>query len=65
MTARDLINYTVPPLKLSDTVEKAQKWMSEFHTNEFPVVDKGVYFGIFSEDLIFNSNNSKSLIKGI
>lgn len=63
MTAKDLINYTVPPLKLSDTVEKAQKWMAEFHTNEFPVVDKGVYFGIFSEDLIFNAKQENTLIK--
>ena len=41
MTAKDLINYTIPPLKLSDSVKKAQKLMEKFHVNEFPVVDKG------------------------
>ena len=54
MTAKDIINYTIPPLKLSDNVEKAQKWMGEFHTNEFPVVDGGKYYGIFNESLIFD-----------
>ena len=62
MTAKDLINYTVPPLKLSDTVEKAQQWMTEFHTSEFPVVVEGEYFGLFNEDLILDSKNQKSLV---
>jgi acetoin utilization protein AcuB len=62
MTAKDLINYTIPPLKLSDSVKKAQKWMEKFHVNEFPVVDKGEYYGIFSEDLIFDQKNKGDLI---
>lgn len=62
MTAKDLINYTIPPLKLSDTTEKAQKWMAEFHINEFPVVVNSEYFGIFSEDLLLDSKSQKSSI---
>jgi predicted transcriptional regulator len=55
MIAKDLINYTIPPLKRTDTVAKAQQWMSEFHTSEFPVVDQGQYHGIFSEQLILDT----------
>lgn len=62
MTAKDLINYTIPPLKLSDDIEKAQQWMREFHTREFPVVDGGKYYGVFSEDLIFDDKNNKEKI---
>ena len=62
MIAKDLINYTIPPLKLSDTIEKAQEWMREFHTREFPVVDSGKYFGVFNEDLIFDDKNNKKTI---
>lgn len=64
MTAKDLINYTIPPLKLSDSIEKAQQWMREFHTREFPVVDEGNYYGIFSETMIFDQKNISPTISG-
>ncbi|MFY0650631.1 MAG: CBS domain-containing protein [Cyclobacteriaceae bacterium] len=54
MTAKDLINYTIPPLRLSDDSEKAKNWLSEFDTKEFPVVDEGVFHGMFTESMLFD-----------
>lgn len=54
MRAKELINYTIPPLKPSDKVEKAQDWMNEFHTHELPVVENGEFLGIFNENLLFD-----------
>ena len=63
MTARDLINYTIPPLRLEDKVEKAQKWISELHSKHFPVVQNGEYYGIFSEEMLFDVDDTKTSIK--
>ncbi|MFY0626484.1 MAG: cbs domain containing protein [Reichenbachiella sp.] len=54
MTAKDLINYTIPPLKLTDDVEKALIWMQEFHVHELPVIDDGKFLGLFNENLLFD-----------
>ncbi|UXP33701.1 CBS domain-containing protein [Reichenbachiella agarivorans] len=54
MIARDLINYTIPPLKPSDKVSKAKRWMNEFHIHELPVVQNGEFVGIFNENLLFD-----------
>ncbi|PIB37252.1 hypothetical protein BFP72_18475 [Reichenbachiella sp. 5M10] len=54
MIARDLINYTIPPLKPTDKIKKARNWMNEFHIHELPVVDQGEFIGIFNEDLLFD-----------
>jgi len=54
MRAKDLINYTIPPLKLTDDVDKAISWMQEFHVHELPVIHEGKYLGLFNENLIFD-----------
>lgn len=54
MRAKDLINYTIPPLKPTDSIEKAQSWMSEFHVHELPIVQNGVFLGFFNENLLFD-----------
>ncbi|MEO9966110.1 MAG: CBS domain-containing protein [Reichenbachiella sp.] len=54
MRAKDLINYTIPPLKPSDSIEKAQDWMSEFHVHELPIVTDGDFLGFFNENLLFD-----------
>lgn len=54
MRAKDLINYTIPPLKLKDNVVKAQSWMSEFHVHELPIVENGKFLGFFNENLLFD-----------
>lgn len=63
MRAKDLINYTIPPLKLSDKVEKAKTWMNEFHVHELPVVENGSFLGIFTESLLFDQIDNVDLIE--
>ncbi len=56
MIASDLINYMIPPLKLSDEVQKAILWMEELRTSELPVVEKGRFLGFLCEDTLFEMN---------
>ena len=58
MIASELINYLIPPLKLSDDGHKAIVWMEELRTNQLPVVDKGKFLGFLSEDVILEENDS-------
>jgi len=71
MIARELINDSFPPLKVSDTGLKAINWMEEFRVEHLPIVDGVNYIGLISEEdvLKLNSleqpfaNQSYSLIK--
>ncbi|MCC7233024.1 MAG: CBS domain-containing protein [Bacteroidia bacterium] len=71
MTARELINDSYPPLKLSDTGLKAINWMEEFRVEHLPIVDGGTYLGLATEQDILKlstldqplANHSLSLIK--
>jgi acetoin utilization protein AcuB len=57
MKAKELINPMIPPLKVSDTGEKAITWMEELRTNQLPVVDNGTFKGLISEEVILEENN--------
>ena len=57
MTARELINHMIPPLKPSDLGSKAVAWMEELRTNELPVVEKGEFKGLISEEAILDQND--------
>lgn len=71
MIAKELINDSFPPLKISDTGLKAINWMEEFRVEHLPIVDGVNYIGLISEEdvLKMNSlerpfaNQSYSLIK--
>lgn len=71
MIAKQLINDSFPPLKVSDTGLKAINWMEEFRVEHLPIVDGVNYVGLISEEdvLKLNSleqpfaNQSYSLIK--
>jgi acetoin utilization protein AcuB len=63
--AKDLINYSIPPLKLTDKVDRALAWMSEFHLHELPVVDNGHFLGLFNEDLLFDQESDSKEIKEV
>lgn len=64
MVAEDLINEMIPPLKLSDTGEKAKHWMEELRLSQLPVVDKNVYQGLLLEETLLDldSENLKKKI---
>lgn len=56
MIAKDLINYMVPPLKLTDKVAKAKLWMDELRLAELPVVDENQFLGFLDEEMLFNDD---------
>lgn len=65
MRAKDLLNYMIPPLKPGDAVEKAITWMKELRLTQLPVVDKGNYLGIFSEDVLLDADHGSVKIDSI
>lgn len=51
--AEDLLNQMIPPLKVTDSTEKAARWLEEFHVGQLPVLDNRQYKGLVTEsDLI-------------
>ena len=50
MIAKELINDSFPPLKLSDSGLKALNWMEEFRLEHLPIVDGLNYIGLASEE---------------
>lgn len=63
MIAKEFISSLVPPIKLSDTGEKALGWMADFHVRHLPVVSKGHFIGIISEDDILDFSNPEAMIE--
>jgi len=62
MTALELINDEIPPLKHSDSAEKALNWMDEFKVSHLPVLKNGNFVGLISEsDLLDQMNVEKTL----
>lgn len=54
MLANDLISDDIPPLKVSDTGEKALRWMDEFRVAHLPVVNGTEFVGIVSDEDIYD-----------
>ena len=54
MRAEELISEMIPPLKYSETGEKALNWMNEFRVNHLPVVKGNQYIGLLSENDIYD-----------
>lgn len=50
MISKELINYMIPPLKLSDPVSKAKLWMRELRVYELPVTDGDNFLGLITDD---------------
>ncbi len=55
MIAEELINQMVPPLKLSDSGEKAVRWMEEFRLNQLPVVKNRKFLGLVTEENVLEA----------
>lgn len=56
MTAEELINHMIPPLKVTDDVHKAMLWMEELRCNQLPVVNDQKFLGLISEEIILDMN---------
>lgn len=61
MTAKDLINYMIPPLKPEDDLTKAREWMDEFKTSELPVAEEGRFLGLIDEDMLYDQLDVQSV----
>ncbi len=58
MIARDLIKDDVPPIKPFESMEKALEWMDEFRVSHLPVVDGSKYYGLVTENMIYDCNEA-------
>lgn len=64
MIAEELINHMIPPLKVTDDAHKAIVWMEEFRCNYLPVVNEGILQGFISEEIILESNDIETDLRG-
>ena len=58
MIARELITNDVPPIRSSETVEKALNWLDEFKVTHLAVVDGAQYQGLISENILYDAASS-------
>jgi CBS domain-containing protein len=65
MIAEELVNEMIPALSMKDNAEKAILWMGELRTNSLPVIEKGMFKGFVSEDIIFENNDLEKEIREI
>ncbi|MBC3540815.1 CBS domain-containing protein [Rufibacter sediminis] len=65
MIAEELINQMVPPLKPSDTGEKAVRWMDEFRLNQLPVVKNRKYLGLVTEENVMEAQSPEMVLENI
>lgn len=62
MIARELITNDVPPIRSSETVEKALNWLDEFKVTHLAVVDGVQYQGLISENILYDAASSDMTI---
>ncbi len=56
MLAKDLISDTVPPLRTSDSGQKALYWMDIFRISHLPIVNNEDFLGLISDKDIYDHN---------
>lgn len=62
MKAIEIITDEIPPLKATDTGEKALSWMEEFKVSHLPVLKNGNFVGVVSEsDILDHADPQKTL----
>ena len=49
LLAEDLLNEIIPPLRGTDSMGKAARWLDEFHVAQLPVLDHDLYRGLVTE----------------
>ncbi|MDQ7948805.1 MAG: CBS domain-containing protein [Pedobacter sp.] len=62
MLASALISNVIPPLKTSDTVQKALERMSEFKLYHLPIVNEVQFLGLISEDELIEVRDQQTAI---
>lgn len=62
MIAKNIMSNLVPPLKTSDTGDKALIWMHEFGVGQLPIVNNEAYLGLITEDDILDMSEPLTAI---
>ena len=62
LLAEDLLNEMIPPLKGTDSVGKAARWLDEFHVAQLPVLDNRHYRGLVTEADLADFDNPEALL---
>lgn len=62
MTAGELISEVIPPLKSTETGEKAMDWMNELRVSHLPVVKGSEYLGLISENELYDMDDPSERI---
>jgi acetoin utilization protein AcuB len=62
MLASELINDLIPPLKTSDSGEKAIALMQDYKVSHLPIVNDEQFLGLISEEDIVSLNNPQEVI---
>lgn len=65
MVAAELISDIIPPVKLTDTVEKVYLLLAEFKVNELPVVDGDQFLGLIAEDDLIEVADEQTTIDAL
>ena len=60
--AEDLLNQMIPPLKVTDSLEKAARWLEEFHVSQLPVLDNRHYRGLITEAGLLDQEDQGQLL---
>ncbi|MDU0370916.1 CBS domain-containing protein [Hymenobacter endophyticus] len=60
--AEDLLNQMIPPLKVTDSTEKAARWLEEFHVGQLPVLDDRQYRGLVTESDLLDREGVECLL---
>lgn len=55
MTAAELISDNLPCVKPSDSLELVLNWLEEFKVTQLPIVDKGKFIGIITENNLLDA----------
>lgn len=63
MFAGKLIKDTVPPLKPTDTCQRALMWMDEFHLNSLPVINGKSFIGLIKQSDLVETNSPEELLQ--
>lgn len=62
MIAEDLINNMIPPLKPSDSIQKALDWMSSLKISQLPISENGQFIGILTEEQVLDEDDKTVLV---
>ena len=62
MLAEDLLNEMIPPLKGTDSLGKAARWLDEFRVSQLPVLAERRYRGLVTEADLANFEDHETLL---